>query len=65
MSLQRSDGVLGEEVLGVSHGLELQRLFRGTESETFTLVKGCLAHKKQPSPPGPPYEPRYSPTVGS
>ena len=27
-------------------------------------VHGCLAHKKQPLPLGPPYDPRYSPTVG-
>ena len=24
---------------------------------------GCLAYKKHPSPPGPPYDPRRSPTV--
>ena len=28
-------------------------------------VQGYLAHKKQPPPLGPPYDPRYSPTVGS
>jgi len=28
-------------------------------------LQGCLAHKKQPPPLGPPKDPRYSPTVGS
>ena len=28
-------------------------------------VQGYLALKKQPQPLGPPYDPRYSPTVGS
>ena len=28
-------------------------------------VQSYLAHKKNPSPLGPPYEPRHSPTVGS
>ena len=28
-------------------------------------LQGYLAHKKQPHPLGPPYDPRYSPTVGS
>ena len=28
-------------------------------------MQGYLAHKKQPPPLGPPYDPRYSPTVGS
>ena len=28
-------------------------------------AQGYLAHKKQLSPLGPPYEPRYSPIVGS
>ena len=28
-------------------------------------VQGYLAHKKTPTPPGPPYDPRHRPTVGS
>jgi len=28
-------------------------------------LQGYLAHKKQPPPPGPPQDPRYSPAVGS
>ena len=28
-------------------------------------LQGYLAHKEQPSPLGPPYDPGYGPTVGS
>ena len=28
-------------------------------------LQGNLAHARQPPPLGPPYDPRYSPTVGS
>ena len=28
-------------------------------------VQGYLAHKKTPTPPGPPLDPRHRPTVGS
>ena len=31
----------------------------------FGDSQGYLAHKKLPPPLGPPYDPRYSPTVGS
>ena len=32
---------------------------------TQAALQGYLAHKKQPPPLGPPYDPRHSPTVGS
>ena len=32
---------------------------------TTLNLQGCLAHKKQPPPPGPPFAPRHSHTVGS
>ena len=28
-------------------------------------LQGYLAHEKMPTPLGPPYDPRYRPTVGS
>ena len=36
----------------------------GTERRAHH-VPGYLAHKKQPPPLGPPYDPMYSPTAGS
>ena len=35
------------------------------ERTTWRAVQGYLAHKKPPSPLGPPYEPKHGPTVGS
>ena len=32
---------------------------------TVLEVQGYLAREKKPPPPGPPYDPRCSPTVGS
>ena len=37
----------------------------GVRDEGAQGVQGYLAHKKRPHPLGPPYDPRYSPTVGS
>ena len=31
----------------------------------YIYIQGYLAHKKQPTPLGPPLEPRRGPTVGS
>ena len=36
-----------------------------TAPEHDATLQGYLARKKQPSPLGPPYDPKYSPTVGS
>ena len=30
-----------------------------------SCLQGYLAHKKKPTPLGPPYDPRHGPTVGS
>ena len=31
----------------------------------YARLQGYLAHKKTPLPLGPPYDPKYSPTIGS
>ena len=36
----------------------------GLRKKSFS-VQGYLAHKKEPPPLGPPYDPRYRPTEGS
>ena len=45
-----------------------RRLFSFELSDTKFFepqVQGCLAHKKTPTPLGPPYEPRHGRTQGS
>jgi len=38
---------------------------RDPGNNNSTPLQGYLAHKIPPPPPGPPYEPRHGPTVGS
>ena len=45
-------------------GIELD-LGIHVEDARAPSLQGYLAHKKQPPPLGPPYDARYSPTVGS
>ena len=57
-----SDGK--QEVDNLMEGGEKRRSLGLSAFSTGTL-QGCLAHKKQPPHLGSPYDPRYSPTVGS
>ena len=48
---------------GSGHRDHRLRVQRHTAAGQRTPLQGYLAHKKQPPPPGPPQDPRYSPTV--
>jgi len=56
----------GRQPPRAGHDHAPQPLPPGTLQGYLTHKKqGYLAHKKQRSPLGPPYDPRYSPTVGT
>ena len=54
---------IGETILCEAE-IESQRKERGARGQ-LVRTQGYLAHKKQPIPLGPPYDPRHGPTVWS